>query len=404
VTTIKGAKDKSVNREKSKENTSAFIAFLKTEAAGGIILLFVTAVSVLLAQFPVGANLKHFWHLSAAYNFSGHAFSFSIEEFINDFLMAIFFFVIGLEVKREIAVGELRSPSQALIPIVAAIGGMVVPASIFLILQKGTPAASGWGIPMATDIAFVVGAMSLLSKRVPLGLRVILLSLAIVDDIGAVLVIAFGYTSKVYFEWLVLASLSTLLIIYFTRKAFKNIFVYALLGLIVWLSFFFSGVHATVAGVLLGLIVPAHPRQDNSSVAESLQHALHPWVSFGIMPLFAFANAGVEIDFVKLFSPLSVAVALGLMIGKPLGIVSASYLVVKLGFAKMPAGVNLLKMIAAGSLAGIGFTMALFITSLALSIELMPEAKVGVLMGSLLSAILGIGLFLLSKKVSPQAS
>jgi NhaA family Na+:H+ antiporter len=343
--------------------------------------------------------------------------------------MAIFFFVIGLEVKRELVVGELRDPRRAALPVAAALGGMLVPAAIYLALQGGGPAAAGWGIPMATDIAFVVGCLALLGPRVPLSLRVMLLSLAIADDIGAILVIAIGYTDTLDLRALALGLAGFALIFGMARAGVRSFFVYVLVGACVWFEFHESGVHATIAGVALGLLTPADAYVSEGSAARALERAseilrgqgwksmsgraaqvrrlervtreaispveylearLHPWVSFLIMPVFALANAGVPLELGAFTSPVALAVAAGLFVGKPLGILAFSWLAIRLGIAAMPREIGWDVLLGAGALAGIGFTMALFIAGLALDGPLLDAAKIGTLTGSVLSAALGL--------------
>jgi Na+:H+ antiporter, NhaA family len=347
-------------------------------------------------------------------------------HWVNDGLMAIFFFVVGLEIKRELVDGELSEWRKAALPVVAAVGGMVAPAVIYLILPHPPEARAGWGIPMATDIAFVVGFLALLGPRVPPGLKILLLSLAIADDIGAVLVIAVAYTAELNFGMLGLAAVGFALIVLLNRLGVRSVAVYTLVGAVIWLGFLKSGVHPTVAGVLLGLLTPARPWLDESSVRRALagagersrledareqgeetmaqvaaaaretisplqrlETALHPWVSFVIMPVFALGNAGVAVEPGALSHPVALAVAAGLLFGKPLGIVLFSWLAVRAGVVALPLGVNWRVMMGAGCLAGIGFTMALFIAGLALPSDLLDAGKIGILTGSLASAVLG---------------
>ena len=347
--------------------------------------------------------------------------------------MVIFFFVIGLEVKRELVHGELRGLRRAALPLMGAIGGMVVPAGIYLLLQKGQPGARGWGIPMATDIAFVVGCMAVLGPRIPHALRVMLLSLAIADDIGAILVIAVGYAHGLSLVWLAIGLSGFLVILALDWLGVRRFSVYVLCSIAIWFAFHESGIHATIAGVILGLMTPAHSRIDESkahrilergrvffqkldwqteshrvgrvrrhrrvsreivSPLEYLIDALHPWVSFVIMPLFALANAGVAIRMGDLRSPVALAIVCGLCVGKPLGIFLASACAVKTGMSRLPEGVTWPHVIGGGMLAGIGFTMALFISALALEGGLLDMAKVGVLMASLISAVAGVAILL----------
>jgi len=352
---------------------------------------------------------------------------------INDGLMTVFFFVIGLEIKREFALGQLRDPRQAALPLAAALGGMLVPAAVYLFLQVGEAGERGWGIPMATDIAFVVGVLSLLGRRVPHSLRVLMLTLAIADDIGAVIVIAIGYTEGIQMLALVLAFAGFGLCLFINWAGVRNVWVYVGMASVIWFLFHESGVHSTVAGVILGMITPTNAWLPTGTFAqtiheadefidhegdwytderrnsvlqhvmvtaresmpplERLENALHPWVSFGIMPLFALANAGVEMHAGAWLHPISVAVALGLLLGKPVGIFLTCWLCVRAGIARLPHDLGWPEILGGGFLGGIGFTMALFIAGLALDGDLLDSAKIGILSGSALSA--GVGMAVL---------
>jgi NhaA family Na+:H+ antiporter len=352
--------------------------------------------------------------------------------------MAVFFFTVGLEIKRELLVGELSSLQKASLPIAGAIGGMVVPALLYIIFNSGSEGASGWGIPMATDIAFVVGIMALLGNRVPLSLKIFVLALAIADDIGAVLVIAIFYTAEISTTALIIAAIVLAVLILLNRLGTKSLTTYTILGIILWVAFLKSGIHATIAGVLLAFTIPATSRYDTKkfsdkvkqliknfdvtgddwknvlnnserqydvmAIEESCQkvltplqrfeHSLHPWVAFLIIPVFALANAGVTLAgldiFSALFSPVSLGIIVGLFIGKQLGIFAFSFIAVKMKFATLPEGVNWKNLYGAGILAGIGFTMSLFIAGLAFNDPaLLDLSKIGILTGSLLSGIVG---------------
>lgn len=402
--------------------------FLHIEAASGIILLVCTILALVLANSPLADSYEAVWQTKVGFQFGGFEMMHKLRHWINDGLMVIFFFVIGLEVKRELVHGELKGARRASLPLIAALGGMLVPAGIFLLLQSGTPAASGWGIPMATDIAFVVGCMALFGSRIPHGLRVLILSLAIADDIGAILVIALGYTEELSLASLFVGLLLLGLVVLFQRTGIRNFGVYAVVGCAVWYFFHESGIHATIAGVALGLLTPTSAYLDTSVVGKLLhragdllhgdwetvenkagrvravqqlsreavsplsylENALHPWVSYVVMPVFALANAGVAFTWSDLGKPLAVAVALGLFIGKPVGIVLFSGLAVRLGIAALPSGVGWGILLGGATLAGIGFTMALFIAGLALAGELLSAAKVGILLGSGISAAVGM--------------
>jgi NhaA family Na+:H+ antiporter len=416
--------------------------FLHVEAASGFVLLACTLVALVLANSSFGYAYEAFWKTAVGFQFGDFQMSYKLSHWINDGLMAIFFFVIGLEVKREMVHGELRDLRRASLPIMAALGGMVVPAAIYLLLQAGTPAEAGWGIPMATDIAFVVGCMALLGSRIPHGLRILVLSLAIADDIGAILVIAIGYTEELQLSYLVFGLLLVAGVYLFQRSGVRSFGVYGLMGLAVWFCFHESGIHATIAGVILGLLTPAEaylsksfignvlrrssdavhgdwdelynkPRKvrevrkitrEAVSPLSYLENALHPWVSFVIMPVFALANAGVAFTLSDFGDPVAVAVALGLMIGKPVGILIFSWLAVRSGIAVLPSGVNWSILAGGGALAGIGFTMALFIAGLALDGPLLSAAKVGILLGSGVSAVFGMLLLMWRLKGTDEVS
>jgi NhaA family Na+:H+ antiporter len=405
--------------------------FLHVEAAAGVVLLAATVASLTVANSGWADGFLGLWKTPVAIGWGDLQMSHSLKHWISDGLMAIFFFVIGLEVKRELVVGELRDPRRAALPVAAALGGMVVPAGIYLALQGGGPAERGWGIPMATDIAFVVGCMAVLGRRVPPGLRILLLSLAIADDIGAILVIALGYTENLDGRALAVALVGIGVIAGLARIGVRSLLVYTFVGIIVWFAFHESGVHATIAGVILGLQTPARPYVRESAFVEAvdrlgvllrgggwetpgdrvarlrrfrrearetippleyLESLLHPWVGFAIIPLFALANAAVPFQLSDLADPVAVAVAAGLVMGKPLGIVLFSAVAIRLGVARLPQGVGWGALVGGGFLAGIGFTMALFIAGLALEASTLNAAKVGILLGSGVAAVIGMGL------------
>lgn len=414
--------------------TAPLARFLHIETASGFILLLASGLAMVLANSPVGPAVRGFWETPVAVQVGSLVVSHSIQEWINDGVMVIFFFVIGLEVKRELVLGEMRDLRRASLPVAAALGGMLAPAGIYLALQHGQPGERGWGIPVATDIAFVVGCLALLGSRVPHGLRVMLLSLAIADDVGAIVVIAVGYTAHLHYEALIAGLVLMGVVVMFAQLGVRSIFVYTLLGIAVWLAFLKSGVHATIAGVALGLLTPARQYlgasitetllnrtrdlfegdwakqphraaeirrlqwtvRETISPLEYLERIMHPWVGFAIMPIFALANAGVPVEPSDLGAPVSLAVMLGLIVGKPVGILLFSWLAVRFGLSQLPTGVNWRVMLGAGCLAGIGFTMALFIAGLALKGGLLETAKIGVLSGSVVSATLGMTLLWLT--------
>ncbi len=419
------------------------VRFLHIEAASGFVLLLATVVAVAMANSPWSGAFLGFWETPIRFEVGDFHLHHSLKHWINDGLMAIFFFVIGMEVKRELVLGELREFRRAALPVAAAVGGMIIPAAVYLTLQTGQPGERGWGIPMATDIAFVIGCMTVLGPRVPAGLRVMLLSLAIVDDIGAILVIAVGYSSDLHLSWLGWGAVGILIVVLLQRLGVRSLAVYWVAGVLTWLAVYESGLHATLAGVVLGLLTPARPYLARSAAgklaerASELFHAdqwgtepdraqqvsrhrwltletvspleyliyiLHPWVAFVIMPIFALANAGVLIELSSLGSPVSVAVILGLCLGKPIGVVLMTWAAVGLKLVKLPEGVAWRHIVGGGLLAGIGFTMALFIAELALGEDLLREAKVGVLAGSVISAVVGMAILASAPKPSKASA
>ncbi len=417
----------------------SFNHFFKMEASGGIALMACTIVALIWANSPWGASYDALWETPVSIGFGDWGLSKALILWINDGLMAIFFFLVGLEIKREILVGGLSSPRQTIMPVAAAIGGMVVPALIFFSLNAGKESISGWGIPMATDIAFALGILSLLGKRVPIGLKVFLTAVAIVDDIGAILVIALFYTTSLNLTALAIGLLVLgLMAILNLRWGVRHTIPYLVLGVIVWFAFLKSGIHATIAGVLAAMTIPAstrmncqgfvtklqhatdafkdaitpgknvltnkeqqvalhcmqHAYSDATTPLQNIEHALHPWVSFAIMPLFALANAGVRLEgsiLGQLFSPLSLGIVLGLVLGKQVGVAGACWLVKRLGLANYPDGCSMMHIYGAACLAGIGFTMSIFIANLAYPAgsELIPLAKIAILIASLLAGIIG---------------
>jgi NhaA family Na+:H+ antiporter len=396
--------------------------FMHIEASSGFVLLACTLAALILANSPLGEGFLDFWDTPVSFEFGDVALRHSLQHWVNDALMAVFFFLVGLEVKRELVLGELRDPRRAALPIAAALGGMVAPALIYLLLIGDGPARRGWGIPMATDIAFVVGCMAVLGRRIPSGLRVLLLTLAIADDIGAILVIAVGYSDGVHMGMLGAGAAGIALVALLSRLGVRSFGVYTVVGVAIWWCFHASGVHATIAGVILGLQTPARSTLDRTALGrflttidepargvgdvqrlmrvaretvsplDYLMAALHAWVGFVILPVFALANAGVRLDASALTHPLALAVGAGLLLGKPLGIVAVSWAAVRLRISSLPAGVSWSLLAAGGCLAGIGFTMAIFIAGLALEGRLLDTAKVGILAGSAISAVVGMAL------------
>ena len=409
-----------------------FQAFTHIESASGIVLLVCTAVALVAANSPYAGAYQAFWDQELRFAVGDFELAYPLWYWVNDGLMPIFFFVIGLEIKRELIIGELSDPKKVVLPIAAALGGVVAPMAIYLALQSGQPGQDGWAVPMATDIAFVVGCMSLLGRRVPHGLTVLMLSLAIVDDLAAVLVIALVFTASIKTTWLAGALVGLVVVIVMNRLGIRSVGLYVVVGALVWLCTLKSGMHPTVAGVALGLLTPAAPwlsgqkfmgflRHSNETLSREdltdaqaraivtdlsfasreaiaplsrIERALHPYSAFVIMPVFALANAGVPIALESIGEPVAIAVAAGLFFGKVVGIFLASWLTVKLGWAARPAGVTWPMLGGAAFLGGIGFTMALFIASLALSGGLLVAAKIGVIIGSFCSAVAGMAVLL----------
>ncbi len=413
---------------------SSFNAFFASTTSTGITIIAVTLLALIWTNSPWGASYQTLLHQHIEIVFSTLHLEFSFQHFVNDGLMAIFFLVVGLEIKRELLVGELSSRQRALLPMIAAVMGMVGPAMVYLLFNGGTPEARGWGVPVATDIAFALGVLALLGQRVPLGLKVFLAALAIVDDLLAVLVIAVFYTGGLNGEMLVTALAIAAVIYGGNRLGIHSLWFYGIAGLALWVTFLFSGVHATIAGVVLAMCIPAESRIDRVSfftrsrdlidritrqtetnedegaqldavhalekLSEQVQsplhrieHGLSRIVSFGIMPLFALVNAGVSFnpDVVgSLASPLSLGVILGLFLGKQIGITAAVWASVRFGIARLPNGVTMAQMYGVSILCGIGFTMALFVANLAFTTaQQIDVAKISILSGSALSAVIG---------------
>ena len=432
---------------------SPFEHFLRTATAGGALLMAATVATLVLANSPAGDAWSRFWQQPVAIGSFDHAFKHTLREWVNDALMALFFLLVGLELKREVLVGELASFRDAALPIVAAAGCMIVPAAIYLALNPAGPAASGWGVPMATDIAFAIGILVMLGNRVPRALVVFLMALAIADDLGAVLAIAIAYTTGVDRGALASAAAILALLALLNRGGVREPLPYALLGIVLWYFVLRSGVHATIAGVLLALAIPARPActpqrfdrrvsellgtfrahaedpttpsdalasPDMATIAFALErdakavqsplhraeHALGPWVTYIILPLFALANAAIVFDPAVLSgafaSPITLGIVLGLPLGKFIGIAGASGIAVRLGWARLPAGVRWRHLLGGAWLGGIGFTMSLFISQLAFDAAHAELAKVGILCASFASALMGIAWLVLSARSPPR--
>ena len=414
-----------------------FQEFADKQSSGGIVLIAAAAIALLWANSPWGESYAALWHTKLTVGIGEFSISKDLTHWINDGLMAVFFLVVGLEIKREVLVGELSSARNAALPVAAALGGALVPALIYLAINAGTEGSAGWGIPMATDIAFALGVLALLGEGAPVGLKVFLTALAIVDDIVAVLVIALFYTSEIAWGALGVGAVFLGALILANLLGVDRTLVYAVLGAGLWLCFLLSGVHATIAGVLLALTVPAVSFMDPGAFLDrsryvldrfekagekgenvlanderqaalhalnhaayklepplhELEHALNPWVVFAVMPLFALANAGVQLGggiVEALTSPVALGIVLGLVVGKQLGITLFAWLAVRSGLSELPEGMGWRHVYGAGWLAGIGFTMSLFITDLAFSEDSLVEAaKVGILCSSVVAGVVG---------------
>jgi NhaA family Na+:H+ antiporter len=412
--------------------------FLRTEAAGGIVLLLATLVALGWANSPFRESYHELWHSPVGVRCGGFEFVHPLHFWVNDVLMTLFFFVVGLEIRREVARGELSDIQRASLPLAAALGGMIVPAIVYSVINTERPTASGWAIPMATDIAFAVGILTLLGKRVPPALRVLLLALAVIDDVGAILVIGLFYSSSFEPLGLAIAAIGILGIMTMQRAGVRRAWLYVGPGLVVWYGIHAAGIHATLAGVIIGLLTPVQAwfgrsafvrvvghvvevvsreretpnlaseashldaehldileeaRRELVAPVDYLQHTLHRWVAYVIMPLFAFANAGVSLSSVSLDSasvPLLAGVILGLTIGKPLGITLGIAVLVKTGAAALPRGVTWRGVLVVGLVGGIGFTMSLFIAELSFEGTNLDAAKFAILVGSALAALAGV--------------
>ncbi|MFL2896644.1 MAG: Na+/H+ antiporter NhaA [Candidatus Pelagibacter sp.] len=384
--------------------SKSFKWFFKLEAASGILLL----ISALVALYVSNSNFANFYFQSLdKYLFIGinsFGLKLSILHWINDALMAIFFFFVTLEIKREFLQGELSSLKQASLPIIGAVGGMLVPALIYIFINIKSPdTLNGWAIPSATDIAFSIGILSLLGSRVPLSLKVFLTALAIIDDLGAIIIIAFFYTGDLSIYYLILIFIAFSCLYLLNRFNIKKFLPYLIIGLFLWYFTYKSGVHATIAGVLLACCIPHRKKENDFSLLVKIEHLISPYVAYFIMPLFAFANAGVSLkglSFASLLNPVPLGILLGLFVGKQFGVFAFSYAAIKLGLAKMPNNSNWISFYGVGVLTGIGFTMSLFVGNLAFveNTQYMDGVKIGVLSGSLLSTIFGFFLLYVSPK------
>ena len=384
--------------------TSPFKWFFKLEAASGLLLL----ISAVIALFISNSNLSNlYFETLNRYLFVGinnFGIKMSLLHWINDALMAVFFFFVTLEIKREFLQGELSNRKQALLPIIAAIGGMLVPALIYVYINfQNGDTLRGWAIPSATDIAFSLGVLSLLGSRVPISLKVFLTALAIIDDLGAIVIIAFFYSGDLSIKYLSLLLITFIALIILNKFNIKKFIPYLLLGLILWFFTHESGIHATISGVLLATVIPHRKKEKDFSLLTKIEHSISPYVAFGIMPLFALANAGVSLsgmNFDSLLLPVPLGILLGLFIGKQIGVFLFSIISIKLKIAQMPNNANWLNFYGVGVLTGIGFTMSLFVGNLAFveNVQYISGVKIGVLTGSLLSTVFGYVLLLVATK------
>lgn len=368
--------------------------FLQHESAGGVVLMIAAALALILANSPLAALYTQILDTKIAVTVAGGGIDKPALLWINDGLMALFFFLVGLEVKREVLTGQLSSWKQASLPLYAALGGMVVPALVFIVINWNSPEnLNGWAIPAATDIAFALGILALLGSRVPVALKALLLAVAVIDDIGAIMVIALFYTPGVEPGMLAAAAAMLAALAMFGRARVGSSIPYVILGIALWFFVLKSGVHATLAGVALAMTVPLTSRAGNA-VLERMEHALHPWVAFLVVPIFALANAGVSLaglEFSAVLAPLPLGSALGLFLGKQIGIVGFAWMAAKTGISSLPEGISWRQLHGLSLIAGIGFTMSLFIGNLAFTgPEQIAAVKIGVLGGSILSAIIGV--------------
>ena len=384
--------------------TKPFKWFFKLESASGLMLLIAAIIALIVSNSNFSALYFDILDKHILLGTSNFGLDLSILHWINDVLMAIFFFVVTLEIKREFIQGELSNPKQALLPIIGAVGGMLVPALIYIFINfENGYTLKGWAIPSATDIAFSIGVLSLLGSRIPISLKVFLTALAIIDDLGAIIIIAFFYSSDVQYLYLLLMFVSFLSLLILNKLGIKNFIPYLIVGMVLWHFTHESGIHATISGVLLACCIPHKTKDQDYSLLLKLEHLLSPYVAFGIMPIFAFANAGVNLEgitFNTILMPVPLGILLGLFIGKQVGVFVFSYVSIKLKLAEMPTNSNWMKFYAVGILTGIGFTMSLFVGNLAFVDHMsdMDGVKIGVLVGSTLSAVMGYFLLLISSK------
>ena len=382
--------------------TKSFVSFFKLEAASGIVLLFAAIIALIISNSELSTLYFSTLEKYLFIGINNFGLKLSVLHWINDALMAIFFFFVTLEIKREFLQGELSNIKQALLPIIAAVGGMVVPALIYVFINLGDgETLKGWAIPSATDIAFSLGVLSLLGSRVPLSLKVFLTALAIIDDLGAIVIIALFYSGDLSIKYLSLMLLAFIALLVINKFNIKKFLPYLIVGIFLWDFTHNSGIHATIAGVLLAMTIPHRKKDKDFSLLIKVEHAISPYVAFGIMPIFAFANAGVSLEglsFLSLLDKVPLGIVLGLFVGKQLGVFVFSYVSIKLKIAQMPSNTSWYNFYGVGVLTGIGFTMSLFVGNLAFaeSMQYMDGVKIGVLTGSLLSTLFGYFLILLT--------
>ena len=380
--------------------STPFKWFFKLEAAGGLVLLIAAIIALILSNSNLSDEYFNLLDTHLYVGIQNFGLDLSVLHWINDALMAIFFFVVTLEIKREFLQGELSRPKQALLPIIGAVGGMVVPALIYIFINLETgETLKGWAIPSATDIAFSIGVLSLLGSRIPISLKVFLTALAIIDDLGAIIIIAFFYTNELHFFYLIMMFVSFFILLILNKFGVKKFIPYMLVGLFLWFFTFGSGIHSTISGVLLAITIPHRSNQKDFSLLLKIEHILSPYVAFAIMPLFALANAGVSLNGFSIDTltyPVPLGIMLGLFFGKQFGVFLFSFISVKLKIAEMPSNSNWIKLYGVAILTGIGFTMSLFVGNLAFSnnINYIDGVKVGVLSGSLMSTLVGYFLLL----------
>ena len=389
-----------------KHITNSFRWFFKLEAASGIVLLFAAIIALIISNSNYSGLYFETLNKYLFIGINNFGLKLSVLHWINDALMAIFFFFVTLEIKREFIQGELSNIKQAMLPIIGAIGGMLVPALIYVVINFNDPATlNGWAIPSATDIAFSLGVLSLLGSRVPISLKVFLTALGIIDDLGAILIIAIFYSGDLSTNYLSLMLLSFLFLLVLNKFNVKRFLPYLVVGILLWDFTHNSGIHATIAGVLLAMTIPHRKKEKDFSLLIKVEHSISPYVAFGIMPLFAFANAGVSLEGLSLSSLLDkvpLGIVLGLFVGKQIGVFLFSYISIKLKFAQLPTNSNWYNFYGVGVLTGIGFTMSLFVGNLAFveNIQYIDGVKIGVLTGSLLSTLFGYFLILLTPNKS----